>query len=85
MNLYTNEVVQNVIDKYIEKEGEILEVVPGCLGYGITICIGYGLKYTVIKEIFLNSWSSAHTIVMYNKLPKKYDKLIDEFYNRLTD
>lgn len=85
MKLYANNVVEDIINKYIQKEGEILEVVEGCLGHGTTICMGDGLKYTVINEVFLNSWSSAHTILMYNKLPKKYEKLIDKYYESLED
>jgi hypothetical protein len=76
MKIYTNEVVQNLIDNYIKKNGEVIEVVEGCLGYGTTICFGDGLKYTIIQEVFLNHWSSGHTIKMFNKMPKKYEKLL---------
>lgn len=76
MTIYSNKVVQDVIDNYIKKDGEVTEVIEGCLGYGTTICIGDGLKSTIIQEVFLNSWSSGHTIRMYNKLPKKYEKLL---------
>jgi hypothetical protein len=76
MTIYSNKVVQDVIDNYIKKDGEVIEVIEGCLGYGTTICLGDGLKSTIIQEVFLNSWSSGHTIRMYNKLPKKYEKLL---------
>lgn len=78
MKIYTNKTVQDVIDNYIKKGGEIIEVVEGCLGYGTTICIGSGLKSTIIQEVFLNEWSSGHTIRMYNKLPKKYENLLSK-------
>ena len=78
MKIYTNKVVQDVINNYIKKDGEIIEVIEGCLGYGTTICIGNGLKSTIIQEVFLNHWSSGHTIRMYNKLPKKYEKLLEQ-------
>jgi len=84
MNTYTNEAVQNLINKYIDKDGEILEVIEGCLGYGTTICSAYGCKYAVIEEIFLNSWSSTHTIKFYNNLPKKYNNLLENLYNLET-
>jgi hypothetical protein len=76
MTIYSNKVVQDVIDNYIKKDGEVIEVIEGCLGYGTTICIGKGLKSTIIQEVFLNPWSSGHTIRMYKKLPKKYEKLL---------
>ena len=78
MKIYTNEVVQNLIDNYIKKNGEVIEVVEGCLGYGTIICFGDGLKYTIIQEVFLNHWSSGHTIKMFNKMPKKYEKLLEQ-------
>lgn len=78
MKIYTNKVVQDVIDNYLKKDGEIIEVIEGSLGYGTTICIGNGLKSTIIQEVFLNHWSSGHTIRMYNKLPKKYEKLLEK-------
>jgi hypothetical protein len=78
MKMYTNEVVQNLIDNYIKKNGEVIEVVEGCLGYGTTICLGDGLKYAIIQEVFLNHWNSGHTIKMFNKLPKKYEKLLEQ-------
>lgn len=78
MTIYSNKVVQDVIDNYIKKGGEVIEAIEGCLGYGTTICIGDGLKSTIIQEVFLNSWSSGHTIRMYNKLPKKYEKLLSK-------
>lgn len=82
MRYYTLESVNNLINNYVNKNGEVLEVIEGVLGHGITICYGDGLKSSVIKEVFVNSWSSTHTIIMYNKLPKKYEKMIDKFYNK---
>jgi hypothetical protein len=85
MTTYTNKVVQDLINKYVDRDGEVIEVIEGCLGYGTTICSAYGCKYAVIQEVFLNSWSSTHTIRMYNKLPKKYENLLESFYNLETN
>lgn len=52
--LYSCTVCQQVIDKYVEKGGEIAEITPGTLGYGTTICYGDGLKTTVIQEVYVN-------------------------------
>jgi hypothetical protein len=87
MTTYTLEAVQELIQRYYKKdpEMEMTEVVEGALGYGTTILQGEGLKTAVIQERYLNEWSSAHTIRMYNKIPKKYELLIEEYHNRLDE
>jgi len=82
MEYYTLESVNKLINNYVNKNGEVIEVIQGTLGHGVTICFGSKLKTTVIKEIFVNSWTSTHSIRMYNKMPKKYEKMIDNFYNQ---
>ena len=79
MNTYSLKFIEDLINQYINKGGEIAEVEEGCLGYGTTICYGEGLKSTVIQEHFQNSWSSSHTVRMYNKLPKKYEDMLTNF------
>lgn len=57
---------EELIDKYVNTyKGECEVIEEGCLGLG--------KKSIVITEIFVNSWTSTHTIRMYNKLPKKYN------------
>lgn len=81
MTLYSLKAVEKTLDNYINKGGEVLEVEEGCLGYGTTICLGEGLKTTIVKEVYLNEWSSSHTIRIYNKMPKKYAKMVAKYYN----
>lgn len=81
MSVYSYEVAKNIIDKYYDKGG-IVEKIDGCLVDNY-ICYGDGLKTTIIKEKYLNEWSSGVTIRMYNKTPAKYDKVLDlliDFY-----
>ncbi len=40
------------------------------------ILFGEGLKTTIINEVYLNCWSSGHTIRVYNKMPKKYEEIL---------
>lgn len=40
-----------------------------------------GCKTAIIKEKYLNEWSSAYNITLYNKTPKKYQKVIDLLEN----
>jgi len=78
MKHYRLSAVEDLINRYVERGGEVaIEIVEGSLGYGTTICFGDGLKTAVIQERFQNEWSSTHTITMYNKLPKKYQLMLD--------
>jgi hypothetical protein len=78
MTHYTLKAVEDLINRYVERDGEVaIEIVEGSLGYGTTICFGDGLKTAVIQERFQNEWSSSHTINMYNKMPKKYQLMLD--------
>jgi hypothetical protein len=79
MKHYRLSAVEDLINRYVERGGEVaIEIVQGSLGYGTTICFGDGLKTAVIQERFQNEWSSTHTITMYNKLPKKYQLMLNE-------
>lgn len=72
MTLYTLETVDNLINQYIDKGGQVVTIEEGVLGYGTLILYGKDLKTSVVKEIYLNEWSSVHTIRSYNKTPNKY-------------
>lgn len=76
--LYSCTAVEKLIDAYVEKGGEVTEVEEGCLGYGLMILHGEGLKTTVVKEVYVNPWQSAHTIRKYNKCPEKFKLLLEE-------
>lgn len=80
--LYGCEAVSNLINKYIERDGTVLTLEEGSLGYGLTVMFGDGLKTTVVKEYPINCWSSGHTIRKYKKIPKKYEQMITAFYER---
>lgn len=80
MKYYDLESCEKLIDNYIEKGGEVVTLQEGCLGLGLIVCYGHNLKTTVIKEIPINEWSSVHKIRMYNKMPKKYEDMIEKCY-----
>ena len=81
--IYSLKAVQSLLEKYAAVDGEIIEAIEGTLGHGTTICTAHGKKSAVIQEIFLNAWSSGHTITLYNKLPKKYQAMIKAHYNTI--
>lgn len=80
MNIYSCESIQRLINHYTESGGQILQIREGILGYGDLLLYSQtgDLKTIVVRESFLNEWSSAHTIRIYNKCPKKYQRLIEE-------
>lgn len=80
--LYTCGAVEKLSDEYRRKGGEVVEIIPGCLGYGLTIMFGQGLKTTVVKEVYINAWSSGHKVRMYRKMPEKYRKMLHDYYER---
>lgn len=77
--LYTTHAVDDLIERYFAKGGEMYQIEEGGLGYGLLILTGYNLRSAVIKEVYLNCWSSAHKVRFYNELPKKYEKMIEEW------
>lgn len=77
MTLYTLEACRSLMDRYMDRGGEARTIEEGGVGLGVVICYGPGLKTTIIREIYLNEWSSGHTIRKYNKTPAKYRKYID--------
>ena len=83
--LYALNAVEELLQRYVNKDPntEIIEVIPGSLGYGTTVVIAEGLKTAIIQERYLNEWSSGHTIRLYNKTPKKYLDLIEKYYTQL--
>lgn len=82
MNLYSSEAVKKLIDKYNETTDGNFELytIEGSLldNYIIT---GNGLKTVIIKEKYLNCWSSCYTIRIYNEMPSKYAKVIEALEN----
>ena len=76
--LYTCTAIEKIFDLYRSVNGEIIELIPGTLGYGLTICMADGYYPAVIKEVPVSSWASAHTVRQYKTLPKKYQQMIDD-------
>lgn len=79
MSLYSYSDAEKLMNHYIEKGGEVYVLNEGSLVYGLVVCTGDGLKTAVIKEVYLNPWSSAQSIRLYNKLPKKYERMIESY------
>ena len=80
--MYSLEACERLMEEYYQRSGECVTLEEGSLGLGLVLCYADGLKTTVIKEVYLNEWSSGHTVRMYNKMPKKYEKMLEDFWNK---
>ena len=78
MNNYSLDSCEKLIGKYVnEFKGEMVILEEGCLGLGTILLHGAkGKKTVIIKEVYVNNWSSTHTIRKYNSMPKKYLELL---------
>lgn len=79
MKNYSLKSCMDFIDKYVnECKGEIITINEGILGLGTIILTNAPNKKSyLIQEYFINSWTSGHNVKSYNKLPKKYLKIIE--------
>ena len=77
MKLYDSSTVDKYLNEYVKRDGEIHQIEEGTLGHGLLVLTGHNLKTTVIKEVYINEWSSGHSIRKYNVTPKKYQEMID--------
>ena len=76
--LYTPTEAEKLINRFSEfEESQIVQIDEGCLGIGGWILTAKGKKTVIIKEVFINSWSSGQSITIYNKTPKKYEKYLN--------
>lgn len=70
--------VEKASQYYLDHGGEVHDLVPGSLCYGLRVLTCEGRPTVVFREIYLNPWQSAHTVRMYKITPKKYVKAIEE-------
>jgi hypothetical protein len=57
----------------------MLTIQDGSLGLGTVFLFNAKNKKSYLtKEVYLNAWSSGQTLRSFNKIPKKYQALIDQ-------
>jgi hypothetical protein len=77
MKTYNSTQVDNYLSEQRNKGYELKQIDEGVLGCG-TWVITKPRTYSVVKEIYVNAWSSTHVIINYSRLPKKYLKHLEE-------
>lgn len=77
--LYTVSSVEKLIADYLNAGGQMLQMREGTLGCGDVLLYDEGgrLKTYVIREVYLNEWSSGQSVRSYRKIPAKYQALVD--------
>ena len=75
---YSLKACEELIKKYVnEYKGQYTTLEEGSLGLGLVLLRdAEGKETIVIQEYFISAWASGHTIRMYNKIPKKYEKML---------
>ena len=80
---YHLESCQKLINYYLDElEGEMIQIHEGCVGLGKLILFNGKIKnkrakIVIINEYFITSWTSGHSVIKYNKTPKKYQTIIN--------
>lgn len=74
--LYDCDTIKRLAGVYAARGGQAVELVPGSLGYGLTVMFGDGLRTCVVNEIAVNTQYSLHSIRFYNDMPKKYADMV---------
>ena len=80
MRVSTSDNIVKLIDRYIERGGQAYQINEGVLMHGDWLLFDTNglLKTIIIKEVYVNEWTSEQTVRMYNKTPLKYQKIIDK-------
>lgn len=71
MTIYTKKAVDDLMNRYEQRDGFAAYVVAGVL-LDSYILTANGCKTAIIKEKYLNAWTSGYLIRMYNRTPGKY-------------
>ncbi|MFT0360229.1 hypothetical protein [Bacteroides thetaiotaomicron] len=78
MVLYAYTSIDDFIIWYMKKGGQAYCIDEGCLTSGDWILFDARgkLKSYIIKEVYINPWSSGQSLRKYRRLPEKYAKMI---------
>ena len=85
--LYTSSSVDKLIADYLEAGGQLLQIEEGTLGHGYALLYDAAgkLRFFVIKEVYINEWSSGHKVRGYNKSRRNTRKSLKTWWDKFTD
>lgn len=86
-HLYSWRDINDFINARIERGYEAVQLNEGTLGIGDWVLIAPDeTKWNyIIREVYLNEWSSAQTLRKCRKLSKAIEKEIQAAYDRLNE
>ena len=79
-NLYTFRAVDDLRDRLVNEYGyNTIQLHEGVLGSGSFVCLAPDDKHYnfVVREVYINEWSSGHTVRRCAKISKKLQSEID--------
>lgn len=76
MRLYNFQTIDKLVTDYSNLGGQAIQTNDGVLGSGDWILTGLKFSF-VVKEVYLNEWSSGHKVIKYKNLPKKYQAILN--------
>lgn len=74
MKIYSN-LENEIINYYETHENAQCYIITGCLLDNYILISSNG-TCAIVKERYVNCWTSGHTFRKYNQLPKKYMEVI---------
>lgn len=78
MKIYSYKTADKIRERLLERAGAFVYEIPGALVDNYIM--GADGCYTfIVREKYLNEWSSGVTIRKYCKIPAKYQKIIELF------
>lgn len=76
MSIYSYKAAETIKTRLLERSGAFVYEIPGALVDNYIM--GADGCYTfIVKEKYLNAWSSGVTIRKYRKIPAKYQKIVE--------
>lgn len=79
-HIYSTTAVERFIAMMTDEHGyTAVQLNEGTLGAGDWVLLAPPGEYTnyIIKEVYINEWSSGHTVERRIRIPKKYQKMLN--------
>lgn len=79
-NIYTCNAISDIVEILLNSGYKYIQLREGSLGYGDAVLIApdENKYHFVIREVYLNEWSSGHTVRRCRTISKKLQAEIDK-------
>ena len=78
--LYTSTAIDELITKALANNYELVQIEEGTIGHGFCVLLAPDEKHYnfVIREVYINCWTSAHTVRRCRKISAALQKQIGQ-------